>query len=254
MLEQLSSPPIVEVVCGFVFEPLGDLDPMLIGNYWAERRVDFPKRELQPPISDGPIVFGGAPPLRCWLISSDEAFLAQIQPDRFYLNWRRRNSDYPRFSDHPGKPPGILSRAISEFELFSNFCERELGKRPRVLSFDLAKIDHLVQGEHWGNLNELSRVIPWLQDFSSFAKADDPDFALRFSEVRGVRRIIVAIDSAVRLNSDETSTRVVKIETRVASIVAADARSGFESANHDLNQVFESLIPKEQRNERFSRS
>jgi len=32
----LENPPIVEVVCGFVFEPI-DLDGLVLGVYWDER-------------------------------------------------------------------------------------------------------------------------------------------------------------------------------------------------------------------------
>jgi hypothetical protein len=48
----LERPPIVEVVCGLVFDPL-PLDGMLLGVYWDERKDDFPKRSLQPPLVDG---------------------------------------------------------------------------------------------------------------------------------------------------------------------------------------------------------
>ena len=47
-LEKLDNPPVVEVICGVHFQPL-DIDPVVVGGYWAvECRDRFPKRQLHP--------------------------------------------------------------------------------------------------------------------------------------------------------------------------------------------------------------
>lgn len=248
-LEQLKAPPVIEVVCGFIFDAL-PLDPLLLGTYWQQRRSDFPKREVHPPIAEAEAVtlFRGMGPIRSWLISDDDVFLIQIQRDRFYLNWRKRSHDYPRFSDHPDKSPGILSRALQEFEKFQAFCQGELGSVPFPNQVDLAKIDHLIEGSHWCGLGDLAAMVPWLQPFAQFARSSEPALALRFSEQRNRGRLIVAADIGLL----EQRTRVLKVESRMARVDATDCREAFTWANTELNEVFASLIPKEQRDRRFS--
>jgi len=249
VLEKLESPPINEVVCGFVFEPIRGLDPLLLGTYWQARRSDFPKRDLHPPIVDAPVLLHATSPVRCWFIGADDVFLLQIQPDRFYLNWRRRDDDYPRFSDHPGKGPGILSLALKEFDLFADFCSAEMGIRPVPLRLDLAKIDIFENPLHWKDLNDLVKMIPWLNPFSAFATSQKPDIALRYSEQRGSGTLSVSVDTVRPV--DDAERPLLKIETRLSDIAANDIRSDFQKANTALNEVFAALIPKEERDARF---
>src|SRR5690349_21253827 len=91
-LEALKNPPIVEVGCGIIFDPIENLDPVSIGSYWHSRRADFPDRQVMHAVGDATrIVVGpGVGPLRTWLISPTGNLVLQIQSDRFYLNWRRR--------------------------------------------------------------------------------------------------------------------------------------------------------------------
>lgn len=256
-LEQLKHPPIVEVVCGFVFEPLSGLDPLLVGTYWNQRRQDYPKGQLQPPVTDdqpsGLMIHEGVGDLRSWLISEDEAFLIQIQSNRFYLNWRKRGGDYPRFSDHHGEPKGVLSRALTEFEQFTVFCKTSIGQEPSVVRIDLTKIDHLLKGDHWKDSADLARMMPKLAPLMELSKTNDPIVAIRFHEDRARGKLLVAIDSVGFNIPSENPKRGIKLETRFANIQSMDPRSDFEWANAELNNVFDLLIPKEQRDLRFAR-
>lgn len=249
MLEKLDAPPITEVACGFIFEPIADLDPIVIGTYWERRRDDFPAREFHPPIADGPLVFPNVP-IRCWLVAADEIFLLQIQSDRFYVNWRRRGADYPRFSDHPGKAQGILSLALNEYAKFSAFCKSSLSTSPTLRTLDLSKIDYLIKGTHWDDLADLVSLIPWLKSYAEFSKSGAPDFAVRFSEQRESGTLLLSIDSATTVMEGKNS-KIVKLESRMANVPASEPRAGFEHANQELNEVFAALIPEGQRNVRF---
>jgi uncharacterized protein (TIGR04255 family) len=116
-LEKLSSPPIVEVICGVFFSPLPNFDPVVAGTYWQQRRADFPGHSIHPAAGAPPGLVIGTPPLRTWLISSNDGpFVIQVQADRFYLNWRRRGDAYPRFSTEHG----LLERTLREFALFTD--------------------------------------------------------------------------------------------------------------------------------------
>jgi hypothetical protein len=253
-IERLESPPINEVVCGFIFEPIKDLDPVLVGAYWSTRREEFPGKDIGPPIADAAIpVFGDKLMIRTLLIGKAQAFLLQIQSDRFYLNWRRLNDEYPRFSDHDGQSSGILSKACAEFERFQSFCESHLGKKPTPARVELAKVDCLVEGRHWRDLGDLAKMLPAVKPLTSLAQKPDAQLALYFAEDRTTGRLVVSLASAKRPGQNGVE-RFLNLETRVWAAVTTNPRDDLARLNVELNRVFASLIPREERNARFGRS
>lgn len=267
-LEKLDKPPIIEVVAGIVFDPM-ELDPLLAGHFWHERRDEFPRREVRQMVVDAPAGIGGPGfielslqgpigPLRAMLFSADRTTVVQMQHDRFYVNWKRADADtvegaragyYPRFSDVSG--PGLVTRVLAEFEGFCAFCERELGRRPTVRQLELAKVDLLIEGVDWNGLTDMATLLPWLHTFVAFANSPDPSFAVRFDEPRADGNLSVSIARAV-MRSADGPRRVVKLETRVRKALGSgDMRGEFLAANADLNNVFAQLIPAEERRARF---
>jgi uncharacterized protein (TIGR04255 family) len=242
-LPPLSNPPIVEVVCGVAFEALPELDPILLGTYWSQRRDQFPQRQLRPALHDQPsFVVGGVGPVRSWFVSGDDVFIIQIQPDRFYFNWRKRDDAYPRFNDG-GEQQGILTRFLEELQRFSDFCAESVGRRPAPTRIETTKIDHLVEGLHWEGLGDLATVVPWLAVFESFSTTKDPAVGLRFNEQREEARLLVALDTATR-NDEAGQTRLLKLESQIVKALGAedDLREVFRWANNELNGVFERMI------------
>ncbi len=133
---RLKDPPIVEVVCGFFFSPLPGLDPLMVGKYWAEQKEKsgYKNRQLQPPVTDRPgLTFAdGVAPVRSMLISDTDEYVLQIQPDRFYFNWRRREGHhYPHFNDYK-EGEGVLTKGLREFAKLVDCCARPQ-RRPRPL-------------------------------------------------------------------------------------------------------------------------
>ena len=253
MLEKLTQPPIMEVVCGFLFEPIQELDPLLVGVYWWDRRQDFPTKQLQPALTSPPSITLGrlVGPLRSWLVNNDQSLLVQIQADRFYLNWRKQNGPYPRFSDH-GEDPGVLAIALKEFAQFGDFCKQHLGKQITVREIELAKIDHLVQKVHWDNFEDLAKALPWLEVLAAYSKAETPSVRLRFQEQRGDAQVSIALDTAQR-KSEQGLEDILKIESQITKTVKGDCKDEFLWANQELNASFELMIPKDQRDKRFNK-
>jgi hypothetical protein len=251
-------PPIVEVVCGVHFDEISGLDPVLIGSFWKTLANRFPQRELRPAVQEpgkggDQFVIGLLPQLRALLLSGDGSTILQVQRDRFYFNWRRDNFDapYPRFSDHAGKQ-GVGTIAIEEFGRFVEFCQHEIGVSPILKKIELAKVDLLVEGKHWSDFKDLTRVLPWLASYGSFSKAKDPTFSLHFEEQREAGPLTVSIGIAPTLGSI-SNKRVVKIEARLVTSVsdADDLPDAFTILNSELNEVFQDLIPESERETRF---
>ncbi|HJL17288.1 MAG TPA: TIGR04255 family protein [Sandaracinaceae bacterium LLY-WYZ-13_1] len=252
-LEQLKNPPIEEVVCGIVFDPIPQLDPLTIGWFAREVEADFPRRQLQPAIGDSGSVFvGPTPPLRAWLVAEADDLLLQVQHDRFYLNWRARGYEYPRCRDHDGKA-GILRRATEEWDRFCAFVRREFDVSPTLRRLELAKIDHLVGGRDWSEQADLPTLLPVLRPLMDLSGSSGTRAAFHLSEASEVGRLTVSVNPPQeRPRPDGEVREVVVIESRVtASLSGDDLLAQLQTHNERLNEIFERLIPEEQRRLRF---
>src|SRR2546423_711592 len=109
-LPSFEEPPVNEVICGIMFEPIAGMLAPHLGLLWDKFRAEYPTcKEVDPLI---PVVerFGGeekaepdftVPFLpRIWFVSKDENAIVQVQRDRLLHNWRKvRPTDaYPRYS------------------------------------------------------------------------------------------------------------------------------------------------------------
>lgn len=235
----LTSPPITEVVCGFAFEPMPELDPVVLGIYWSQRKDEYPGRQLHQALTR-PILLDPPFPLRVWLVGADDAFVLQIQSDRFYFNWRKRDTQYPRFSDQEEGRPGILTRALEELERFRSFCGKALGVAPDIQTIELTKIDRLVEKEHWRDLPDLARLVPWLEPFVRLSESPDPALALRFREARSRGTLLISITA---MRDEQEPACVVQTERRLSNVEVRDLRADFTWANAQLDEVFAMMIP-----------
>jgi uncharacterized protein (TIGR04255 family) len=249
-LAKLDKPPVVEVICGLCFPPL-DIDPVVAGAYWSERKDDYPRRQVHPAIERGPgVVVAAVPRMRVWLLSQDESQLIQLQSDRFYLNWRRVGSSaaYPRFSGDAG----LCARSTQEFERFGGFCKRVLGQQPATDRVELGKVDHLDEGQFWNGVSDLATMIPALAPSLYMAAGTGADVALRFQEQVGAMQLKLAIDSTLTMAPGRAPVRGVRIDTTVS--VPLDGRTPtqcFSEANEIINSLFAVLIPESERTRRF---
>jgi uncharacterized protein (TIGR04255 family) len=111
-LPNFDRPPIDEVAIALqLSEPIPGFTDAHVGLYWQSVKQSYPRVESQPRLSVTPETLDeGPPPVgqtlqmpmlqlggRTWLVSDDDAFVVQIQNDRFTRNWRRREQAYPHF-------------------------------------------------------------------------------------------------------------------------------------------------------------
>ena len=244
---QLKNPPINEVVCGVIFEPMQKLSLFQHGVYWAQRADDYPEFEVKPPIGDpGSIIeLVGESAFRSWFISKDGCNLIQMQFDRFFANWRKlKPSDaYPRFSNRPDAPEGMLKRLLREFELFKTFSET--GGMPLVVkAVELTKIDLLVEGRHWKDGQDLCSLFPLVESSYSPESGVMPKAYLFKTETE--RNGMVVRTTAANGVEISTGSNVVRVETTARF---ADLSNGIEtaliSANTVVNDVFAHLVDLE---------
>lgn len=237
MLSALKVPPIVEVVCGFHFDELSQLDPLLVGQFWATKRQAYPKREVRPPVREvvGLTVSEGIGPMRSWLVSAGDEFVIQIQPDRFYFNWRKHGDVYPRFGDHDGGK-GVLSRALTEFEDFAQFCRVELGSTPATSRVELAKIDVV----RYSSVTALGELLPLVDALRQWTKSDAPEINVHLAERVDNTDVLVLVSNAF-VTPDLSGA--VRLETRAARMLEEESPSQvFTALNVTVNGIFEKLF------------
>lgn len=240
---KLDRPPINEVICGFIFEP-ASLDVLDFGIYWQERAADYPRKELHPALFDETVVNLGGLPARAWLISPDpEAVILQLQHDRFYMNWRARGTDYPRFTTRDGIP-GLKTLALEEWAKFSAFVASRCGStKPRLKRIELAKVDVLERGTHWSDHEDLGRLMRVAAVFQEIQLADLTHLQLRLTERDDANKATL-----VTVNVTETQAR---IEARVILQATDDLDALLTFANDRLNAAFFGLLNPDERMNRF---
>jgi uncharacterized protein (TIGR04255 family) len=231
---QLDHPPINEVVCGFVFESTS-LTALDFGAYRDERLEDFPKAELHPPIVEtAGFRFGNAVEARVWLVGKSDELVLQLQADRFYMNWRRREGRYPRFSDHDGEE-GLKTLAIREFERFAEFCGKRTSSPLNLLRLELTKID-LIQRAEGQDLARLRDILPITSVFDQIAISHPTNLNLRMAEATDECQTTIA------LGLDQQQ---VNLEVRHLFPFTGNLEHDFAKANGRVNQVFFGLAKPE---------
>lgn len=251
-LPPLVSPPIFEVACGGAFDPIKDLDPVLLGGLWLRLRESFPIRETRDEIvrpgTGVQLVLGGHAPLRTWFVSHDGAFVLQIQRDRFFLNWRSLGEEggYPRFSS---SPDGVLPRSVALFEALSAYLEETLGLRPTLRAAEVLKIDQLVEGRDWEDYEDLMTLIPALQSFRAIQPFSRPQPAFRVVEQVAAARVEVSLDTLPM----PANRRYVRLSTTVQAPIpdGGSYEVTAAEAGRIANTVFESIVPRAQLIRRF---
>ena len=252
ILLQYENPPIVEVVCGILFDEMLELDLLLVGAYWRSRKDKFPEREIQPGISPfGIQVQQGLPPLRAWLISGDKSFVLQIQRDRLYFNWRARGQkEYPRFS----KNNGVLERTLQEITDFNKFCETEIGKTLSINAIQVAKIDEILHGKHWTTKEDLAAIVPCLDAAIRMTWTGTPLVYFKLRETDNEKKIETNLSIDLRPPVQQESPICLRFETTVQHQIKTEIASlqpQFEAANKKANDIFFGLISKEVRERLF---
>ncbi|RJQ46681.1 MAG: TIGR04255 family protein [Nitrospiraceae bacterium] len=168
------NPPINEVVCGMRFHVPDKFRITHVGLLWDKFRKDYPIIQHAAPVATakGEIHVDMTTGLllpRVWFISESDDQLIQFQLDRFYYNWRRRQSEYPRYS-----------HVINNFESILNiieqyFNEYELGEL-QPIELELSYINHIPKGQGWDTIDDLSNIFSdfiWKQSSERFLPSPD---------------------------------------------------------------------------------
>lgn len=243
-LPSYRKPPVNEVACGMRFLTPDKLRIPHIGLLWNKFRPDYPNIQHAPPIGELQMDQDtGLPIPRVWFINKSDDQLVQFQFDRFYFNWRRKQSEYPRYH-HVIKHLDSVLKTIEKF-----FKEFELGDLKPV-EYELSYINHIPKGKEWDAIDDLPRV------FSDFIWAKKKDRFLpnpekiawktEFPLPREMGRLAVTLNSAIRAD-DKVPLFVLELNARGLdeSMDKKDYRKWFDLAHEWIVRGFTDITTSE---------
>jgi uncharacterized protein (TIGR04255 family) len=215
------TPPINEVVCGLMFEPLKELLAPHLGLLWERYKPDFATCKQQPPLAiqletpegtltEAQVIFDEAPLPRVWFEETSGNGLIQVQRDRFHYNWRRVNSDdeYPHFD----KVFGLFTEKLETFQRFV----REIGcGELSIKQYELTYVNQILLGEGWHSVADIGDVFcdfSWKQDKDRM-QPEALNWRVTFPLPVGMGRLHAAVRSAVR-NSDKKQILLFDLTAR----------------------------------------
>lgn len=170
-LPNYENPPVIEVVCGVLFQELASLSGAHLGLLWQRLQPEYDHVQEVPPLApaiersegrqavDLQVQLIDTPPLpRTWFLTKSEDALVQVQRDRFLHNWKRMapGSAYPRYS----RIIKVFQKRLSDFDKF--LADYQLGEI-RPLQYEMTYVNHIPQGDGWNSLSDMGNVFP---DFS----------------------------------------------------------------------------------------
>jgi uncharacterized protein (TIGR04255 family) len=216
-----TNPPVVEVICGVTFKPLGGLLAPHLGLLWTQFRDSYPDCKQVDPLIPVIETFDGDEQRasliadsyfpRVWFFSKDENSILQIQRDRLLHNWRKvRPTDaYPRYAN----VSATFWKHLGEFQRF--LADNGLGSVvPEQL--EMTYLNHIPHGQGWTNLSELGRIFPdfaWRDGNRFLPVGERATWRTSFPMPDHSGRLHVLIQTAFRRN-DRLPIVVVDITAR----------------------------------------
>lgn len=250
MKVKFNNPPINELIIGVYFEsPIQKLRTEHIGLIWSRLRDRLPKVEQREPIvtslhpgltiSNEPDFFS-----RYWFVSEDSASLIQIQRDAFIHNWRRKDSEYPRYSQQ------VKPNFDEYYTIFESFIEEEVEDvRPRIRVCELAYVDVVDICEYWKGPQDTGKVIPSLAE-SLRGFGSEPAFAINnvsLFKPKSDIELNVGVRTAQSTNGSEATRLVLEFRARghMGGVLKPDTESWFSSAHETILEWFLKLTNNE---------
>lgn len=212
-------PPVVEVVCGAAFQRLDAFKAPHIGTFWKTLPKEFCQVEETTPVGypDDPSAFEvlEVPPHpRVWFHTEDGGELIQLQQNRFFYNWKRRdggaNDKYPEFTN-------IFPKFLQYLELFRKFVTDEQLGTVEFHQFELTYVNHIMADSVEGQVKRYSNVLlDHVSDTSRQRFLPEPDrfrWLTSYEMPNGMGRLHVTAQSA--LKKSETREKLLRLDLAV---------------------------------------
>jgi uncharacterized protein (TIGR04255 family) len=264
VLPDYDNPPVIEVVYGVQFEPLGLRCPT-IGLFWQAVRQEYPSFVEKPPLApvierfepdkrtETQIELTERPPLpRLWFVDRTDNWLIQVQDDRFLYNWKRvkEQDAYPRFEV-------VSTKFFKVWERFQDFCRDEGLPSPLVNQLELTYINHISMVDVEVYVREASSIFPdmrWRETHDFLPSPETLSWKTSFLFPDRQGRFHVSMRHAIRLK-DQQPVLLLELTARgmPASKERDSVRGWFAMAREWIVRGFTDLTDDQVQKERWGR-
>lgn len=256
-LPKYDKPPVIEVVCGMQFAPLGSFQATAFGLLWERLRKDYPVSEQHPPLAHIIERFGQLtideprveiskmlPLPRMFFVHKAPCWLMQVQNDRFHHNWRKvQDGDtYPHFEK-------LQDKFWSAWAVFLKFCRDEKLGEPQIDQLEITYINHIIEGEGWDQLGATGKVFPdiaWRSEHSFLPDPEALTWKTSYLLPDQLGRLHVSVRSAFRLD-DIKPVLLCELTTRgkPSFLREKEIRSWFQLGREWIVRAFADLTAEE---------
>ncbi len=171
-LPSFDNPPVIEVVLGVQFEPLG-LTNGHLGWYWKQclgeswpSSTDAARLPEQIEKFVGPQSIPQMPQLhfrvtpspgvdRLQLRHANDDRMVQVQDTMFVYNWIKKEGGYPRYATLRKE----FDKALEDFERFVTDAEL---RKPRCNQWEVTYVNHIPRATLWDTPGDWAKVFPGL--------------------------------------------------------------------------------------------
>jgi len=198
------------------------------GQFWTSMRNEYPLFEDKPPIAEGAqgrVEVLEMPPLRrMFLLNSDASYLMQIQPDRFFHNWRKTTdeSHYPHFEANK-------QRFLSAWRRFTEFTTGNQLGSPEITHYELTYVNQILSdpGTFPPGIEKFVPLFSWSGARSEKFLPDPNKVALdlSFALPQDKGRLRIVMNHGIRTGDNRD---VMQMQFS-ASGPAGSARDGFDN-------------------------
>ena len=240
------NPPIDEIMCSVIFEPITELRAGHFGLLWQKFRPDFPGTEdqnLTSPVTEEYYKNLDALPLpRIWFEHKDGNELIQMQFNRFIHNWRRIRLD----DTYPGYPI-VIENFEKYLSCLEDFLSEERLGNIIPLHYEIAYINNILENEGWETISDLEKVFP---NFISYkgqntlpSSVREINYQMVFSLPDDSGQLQLSIRNAFRISDNR---HLLRAEFRaISNQPYREMRKWFDSAHDVILDVFSKLASNE---------
>lgn len=227
-----ASPPLVEVAISVRFRPNPAIDAAHLGAFWSTVRASYPRVKTVAPIAapdDGiggwprriQLSVGNEPYSRLQMISSDDQWICQLQPDRLVVNWRKRDDHYPHYDAAAGRFEEMWAK-------WKDFLNAAVSTDPIIpLDWEVAYVNQVPKEELWKDIGDWAQIFPGL-----WAAEMVP---VPGTKLRGLRSYwaLSATDERARLYIESQPAKVDGTDVLVMTLTA---RGDYQDTDHDAER------------------
>lgn len=164
------APPLVEVAMSVQFDAPKGLNVAHLGAYWEIQKDQLPRIRAAQPIATTNEIFNSQgqwlppslqlaltnqPDCRLQMTSADDQWMCQIQLNRLVINWRKRGSEYPRYS-------ATWNRFAAAWKSWLSFLSEHKLAPPIARLWELTYVNQIPQGKLWSGPRDWPGMLPGL--------------------------------------------------------------------------------------------